>query len=127
MTVHQTAQRRPGTGYLSRPAPSGLADVIEIILDQGTVIAAYSPRVRAGVPVSFPVQWDDLDAISPRDFTVHTALDHLGDRDPWAEQMPDPQTVPEVLVQEGGDIPVGRVAAMHKGKRRKRAAERGDP
>src|SRR5687767_14632769 len=53
-----------------------------------TVVAAYSPRVRPGVPVSFPVSWDDLDTVSPADFTVHTALDHLGDRDPWREHMP---------------------------------------
>jgi gas vesicle structural protein len=33
-------QRRTG-GYLDRPAPSGLADVIEIILDKGIVIDAY--------------------------------------------------------------------------------------
>src|SRR5204863_6329564 len=39
-----------------------------------TVVAAYSPRVRPGVPVSFPVSWDDLDDITPADFTVHTAL-----------------------------------------------------
>ena len=38
MTV-QTARR--GGGYLERPAPSGLADVIEIILDKGIVIDAY--------------------------------------------------------------------------------------
>jgi hypothetical protein len=36
----QTTQRRGG-GYLERPAPSGLADVIEIILDKGIVIDAY--------------------------------------------------------------------------------------
>jgi hypothetical protein len=34
------SQRRGG-GYLERPAPSGLADVIEIILDKGIVIDAY--------------------------------------------------------------------------------------
>ena len=28
-------------GYLSRPSPSGLADVIEIVLDKGIVIDAY--------------------------------------------------------------------------------------
>jgi gas vesicle structural protein len=28
-------------GYLARPAPSGLADVIEIILDKGLVVDAY--------------------------------------------------------------------------------------
>ena len=30
-----------GGGYLARPAPSGLADVIEVILDKGIVIDAY--------------------------------------------------------------------------------------
>jgi hypothetical protein len=35
------SQRRGGGGYLERPAPSGLADVIEIILDKGIVIDAY--------------------------------------------------------------------------------------
>jgi hypothetical protein len=40
MTV-QTSQRRGGGGYLERPAPSGLADVVEIILDKGIVIDAY--------------------------------------------------------------------------------------
>ena len=37
-----------------------------------TVAAVYSPRVRPGVTVSFPVPWDDLDSITPADFTVHT-------------------------------------------------------
>ncbi len=37
----QTMSRRSGGGYLDRPAPSGLADVIEIILDKGIVIDAY--------------------------------------------------------------------------------------
>jgi len=39
MTV-ATTQRRGG-GYLERPAPSGLADVVEVILDKGIVIDAY--------------------------------------------------------------------------------------
>ena len=33
--------QRQGGGYLDRPAPSGLADVIEVILDKGLVIDAY--------------------------------------------------------------------------------------
>jgi gas vesicle structural protein len=40
MTVSTTTQRRGG-GYLERPKPSGLADVIEVILDKGLVIDAY--------------------------------------------------------------------------------------
>ena len=34
-------QERRGGGYLERPAPSGLADVVEMILDKGLVIDAY--------------------------------------------------------------------------------------
>ena len=35
------ATQRRGGGYLERPAPSGLADVVEVILDKGIVIDAY--------------------------------------------------------------------------------------
>jgi bifunctional non-homologous end joining protein LigD len=90
-----------------------------------TVIAAYSPRVRPGVPVSFPVAWEDLDDISPAEFTVHTALRQLGDRDPWRDHMPKPQRLPPDLIEEGRAIPVARVQAMHEGKRRARAARDG--
>ncbi len=86
-----------------------------------TVVAAYSPRVRPGVPVSFPLAWDELDGVHPSDFTIHTALEVLGDRDPWAEHMPAPQHLDADLVAEGHEIPVGRVQAMHEGKRRARA------
>jgi bifunctional non-homologous end joining protein LigD len=86
-----------------------------------TVIAAYSPRVRPGLPVSFPVDWDDLDDVAPADFTVHTALRHLGDRDPWAAHMPNPQQLSADLIEQGRAIPVARVQAMHEGKRRARA------
>jgi bifunctional non-homologous end joining protein LigD len=86
-----------------------------------TVIAAYSPRVRQGVPVSFPVDWDDLDDVAPADFTVHTALRLLADDDPWAAQMPGPQHLSADLIEEGRAIPVARVKAMHEGKRRARA------
>jgi len=88
-----------------------------------TVIAAYSPRLRPGVPVSFPVAWDDADDVEPRDFTIRNAVELLGDRDPWAEALPDPQELPAELVAEGHEIPVARVVAMHEGKRRKRAAQ----
>ncbi len=89
-----------------------------------TVVAAYSPRVRPGVPVSFPVQWADLDDVTPSDFTIHTALRALGDRDPWVAQMPAPQHLPAELIEEGQEIAVPRVQAMHEGKRRARARRR---
>jgi bifunctional non-homologous end joining protein LigD len=92
-----------------------------------TVVAVYSPRVRPGVPVSFPVAWDDLGSVSPADFTVRTAGPLLaagGDR--WARLLPEPQRLPADLLAEGHAIPVARVQAMHEGKRRARARRAGD-
>jgi DNA ligase D len=86
-----------------------------------TVVAAYSPRVRPGATVSFPVAWDDLDDVLPADFTVRTAPGLLGDKDPWAAAMPAPQRLDPGLVEEGHTIPIARVQAMHEGKRRARA------
>jgi bifunctional non-homologous end joining protein LigD len=88
-----------------------------------TVVAAFSPRVRPGVPVSFPVSWDALDDVAPGDFTVHNALDRLaaGAGASWADEMPAPQRLGADLIAEGHAIPVARVQAMHEGKRRARA------
>jgi DNA ligase D-like protein (predicted polymerase) len=92
-----------------------------------TVAAAYSPRLRPGLPVSFPLPWDDLTAASPSDFTVATVPGLLGDTDPWTALMPAPQVVDPGLVEEGHTIPVARVAAMHEGKRRARARRAAEP
>jgi DNA ligase D-like protein (predicted polymerase) len=92
-----------------------------------TVVAAYSPRVRPGTPVSFPVGWDELTSVSPADFTVRNAAGLLAGRNTWAQLLPRPQPLPADLVAEGMAIPVARVAAMHEGKRRARARrERGE-
>jgi bifunctional non-homologous end joining protein LigD len=89
-----------------------------------TVVAAYSPRVRPGVPVSFPVAWDEIDRVTPGDFTVHTSPQMMGEGNPWAELMPQPQQLDSDLIEEGRAIPVARVRAMHEGKRRARARRR---
>jgi DNA ligase D-like protein (predicted polymerase) len=89
-----------------------------------TVVSAYSPRVRPGVPVSFPVGWDDLDRVAPDDFTVHTAPSLIGERDPWAEHMPPSQRLDPGLVEEGREIPIARVQAMHEGRRRARRSSK---
>ncbi|MEV4155926.1 ATP-dependent DNA ligase [Nocardia salmonicida] len=86
-----------------------------------TVIAAYSPRIRPGVPVSFPLRWNDIESVTPADFTLRTAPDLLGDTDPWVTEMPAPQALPADLIAEGHTIPIARVQAMHEGKRRARA------
>jgi bifunctional non-homologous end joining protein LigD len=90
-----------------------------------TVVAAYSPRLRPGTQVSFPVEWADLDEIAPRDFTLHTAPGLLDGRDAWAQALPAPQRLDPDLIAEGREIPVARVQAMHEGKRRARARRAG--
>lgn len=89
-----------------------------------TVVSVYSPRLRPGVPVSWPLAWDELAGFDPRDVTVENALALLGDGDddPWHDRLPAPQPLPAELVEEGRGIPIPRVAAMHEGKRRRRAA-----
>jgi bifunctional non-homologous end joining protein LigD len=86
-----------------------------------SIVAAYSPRIRPGTPVSFPVSWDELDSVEPTDFTIHTVPALLARGNPWAEQLPEPQPLPAELVDEGRAIPIARVRAMHEGKRRARA------
>ncbi|MEV6360045.1 DNA polymerase domain-containing protein [Nocardia asteroides] len=86
-----------------------------------TVAAAYSPRIRPGCTVSYPLRWSDLDDVTPADFTLRTVPALLGDTDPWASEMPAPQELPADLVAEGYTIPVARVQAMHEGKRRAKA------
>jgi bifunctional non-homologous end joining protein LigD len=90
-----------------------------------TVAAAFSPRIRPRVPVSFPVAWGDLDRVAPADFTIRTVRRLIADANPWADQMPAPQRISADLIAEGRTIPVARVQAMHEGKRRARA--RRDP
>ena len=91
-----------------------------------TVVAAYSPRLRPGVPVSYPLAWDELDDVGPGDFTLHTAGTLLSGRDRWSDLMPEPQELSAELVVEGQSIPVARVQAMHEGKRRARARRQTD-
>ncbi len=85
-----------------------------------TVAAAYSPRIRPGAPVSFPVAWEELDEVQPGDFTVHTAPRLIAGREPWLSGLPE-QELSRELIAEGHTIPIARVQAMHEGKRRARA------
>jgi DNA ligase D-like protein (predicted polymerase) len=94
---------------------------------QGTIVAAYSPRARPGLPVSTPVDWDELADVTPADLTVTTPRARLTDGDRWAAALPSPQSLSADLVAEGHTIPVARVQAMHEGKRRARARRDDQP
>ena len=104
--------RRPRPPARSPPGPSASTPTLattafmkedrggKVFLDStraggATVVAAYSPRVRPGVPVSFPVRVGRprrgharaTSPCAPRPACSAT-------RDPWAERMPAPQTIP---------------------------------
>ena len=90
----------------------------------GPLAAAYSPRIRPGAPVSFPVAWGELERVQPRDFTVHTVPHLIAGRDPWLSRLPE-QELSRDLIAEGHTIPIARVQAMHEGKRRAHARRDG--
>ena len=47
--------------------------------------AVYSPRAKAGAPVSMPLRWDELSEVYPTDFTILNAPARIEQRgDLWA-------------------------------------------
>lgn len=55
-----------------------------------TLATPYSPRALPGAPVSMPLEWDELAAIAPEQFTLrtaHTRLDRAGDL--WRDILED--------------------------------------
>ena len=59
--------------------------------------------------------------MTPADFTIHTVPALLKGGNLWADRLPEAQSLPADLIEEGRAIPVARVQAMHEGKRRARA------
>ena len=86
-----------------------------------TVVAAYSPRVRPGVPVSFPLALGRARRGRRRPTSPSTPRSGC-----WAtptrgpSRCRDRSTSTPSSIAEGHEIPVARVQAMHEGKRRAR-------
>ncbi len=63
-----------------------------------TAVAPYSPRARAGAPVSMPLAWDELSpAIGPKHFTIRNArarIDALPE-DPWSAFRKSARPLPD--------------------------------
>jgi bifunctional non-homologous end joining protein LigD len=59
-----------------------------------TSVAPYSPRARAGAPVSTPVSWEEAPDLPPGGgFTLRTVLSRLKERDPWEGFFQSTQTL----------------------------------
>jgi bifunctional non-homologous end joining protein LigD len=64
-----------------------------------TLVAPYSPRARAGAPVSAPITWDELDDpdLRPDRWTVRTMPERLASRgDLFAGALDHDQTLPKL-------------------------------
>jgi DNA ligase D len=64
------------------------------------VVSAYSPRARPGGTVSFPVPWEDIERVTPQDFTIANVPGRIGHDDPWRDMMPPTQRLPGDLTRE---------------------------
>lgn len=92
-------------GGMAKDSPSDYVSMIskarrkgKILIDYlrngrgATAVAPYSPRARAGAPVSMPLSWEELGArIGPAHFTIGNAIARLSGSnagswvDPWAD------------------------------------------
>jgi gas vesicle structural protein len=92
-----------GGGYLERPAPSGLADVVEVILDKGIVLDAYVRVSLLGIELL------TLDArIVVASVDTYLRFAEATNRLDLNENAP--RTLPD-LVEEGAGAAVEHVAA----------------
>jgi len=95
----------PSGGYLERPKPSGLADVIEIILDKGLVIDAYVRVSLIGIEL---LVIDARIVIASVDTYLRfaEAVNRLD-----LAQTSEQQTLPELI----SDLQEGRASSKTKG------------
>lgn len=73
-----------------------------------TMAGAYSPRALPGAPVSTPIDWDELDDLDPRRFTVRSIPARLAEvGDPWAEMQRNPGRIDTLLEWWQRDVESG--------------------
>ena len=77
-----------------------------------TVFGAWSVRAYPEAPVSMPFRWDELQSVTPRQWTIATAPDRLRDGgDPWAEMYGAPQSLAPLLELHERDMAAGMMDA----------------
>jgi len=92
--VAQSAARDAPKRYTATPAKAKREG--KIFIDYlrnaktASAVCAYSPRARAGAPVSMPLRWEDLKTDPRGKFSIETAPERVARsrRDPWADFEP---------------------------------------
>jgi hypothetical protein len=63
-----------------------------------TMAGAYSPRALVHASVSCPIEWDELENVNPKDFTIETVPERLRTvGDPWSSIGDSPGTLDTLL------------------------------
>lgn len=96
-----------------------------------TAVTAYSPRARAGAPVSFPLDWRELRKTQAGNFaTVLDVPTRLKKRkkDPWADLLHVRQTISDEALRALSSIRPGSVSGTRPRRNRSRRgdSENGD-
>ena len=95
---------REYTAALSKTDRAGRIFVDYLRNQRGaTAVAAFSPRARAGAPVSTPVTWTELGTgLRPDRYTVENLEKRLAalKKDPWEEFFTLRQGIPEALLKK---------------------------
>lgn len=97
--VQHMARTRPGQFVAQTGSMRRIGKVFIDFLRNGfsqTTVAAFSTRARAGLGVSIPMDWKELDQIgSSSHWTIVNALAHLEhqSQDPWADYWTTRQTL----------------------------------
>jgi bifunctional non-homologous end joining protein LigD len=90
VTLEQRASRRTGKVFFDYTMNARVK----------TLIAPYSPRGLYGAPVAMPIEWNELPAVDPFDFTIETAPGILAKRgDRWADILRATQDIAAILSQ----------------------------
>lgn len=77
-----------------------------------TVFGAWSVRAYPEAPVSMPFRWDELEAVSPRRWTIADAPARLrAEGDPWVEMYDAPQSIAPLLELHERDMAAGMMDA----------------
>ena len=100
--------QRPGdfTANMAKRARQGRIYIDYLRNGRGaTAVGAYTPRARAGAPVSTPISWEEVEqGVKPGEFTVETVPRRLAGlrTDPWAEIGKIRQTVSAAVRRQVG-------------------------